>query len=196
MNTARNCLRYIIRNYKIQTLYVPSYTCPVVWEAVRSEGCGMHFYSIDHNFLPQASFPTDASSVGPLPPSEPLPLPPFPSVVPQPVIPTAPMAMAATSSHANIPFIPLFFFIVIPFPNIFFILPKTDTVFAVPFSFCHLTRPISKKSLKLKKESRKPVFRFPACPRSIFFLFTLCYFLIPLSPSFMNQSLFIYSASL
>lgn len=60
LNTARNCLRYIIRNYKIQTLYVPSYTCPVVWEAVRSERCGMRFYSIDHNFLPQASFPTDA----------------------------------------------------------------------------------------------------------------------------------------
>lgn len=56
LNSARNCLRYIIRAYKIKKIWAPAYTCPVVWEAIHQEGCSINFYSIDANFLPTMTF--------------------------------------------------------------------------------------------------------------------------------------------
>ena len=52
VNSARNALRYIIRAYSIKAMWVPYYTCPVVWDALRSENIDMHFYSINENLFP------------------------------------------------------------------------------------------------------------------------------------------------
>ncbi len=56
LNSARNCLRYLLNQYDIQKLWVPSYTCPVVWEAAIGEGCLLRFYEIDEDFLPRQAF--------------------------------------------------------------------------------------------------------------------------------------------
>lgn len=60
MNTARNCLRHIVRGFGIRKLYVPRYTCPVVWDAVCEEQCEMEYYSVDFNLMPLSEFPADA----------------------------------------------------------------------------------------------------------------------------------------
>lgn len=58
LNTARNCLRYLIRLYGIKEIYVPGYTCPVIWDAIDAEGCKMKYYSIGYDFMPTESLPT------------------------------------------------------------------------------------------------------------------------------------------
>lgn len=60
LNCARNCLRYIIRVYNIKEIYVPFYTCPVVWQAIKKEHCNIKFYHIDKYFMPVEEFPDDA----------------------------------------------------------------------------------------------------------------------------------------
>ena len=60
LNCGRNSLRYIIRAYNIQEIYLPYYTCPSVWQAVRAEKCKIKFYHIDINFLPNLEFPKNA----------------------------------------------------------------------------------------------------------------------------------------
>lgn len=57
LNSARNCLRYIIRTYKIKRIWAPAYTCPVVWDAIKAEECEIIFYDINEYFLPTKSFP-------------------------------------------------------------------------------------------------------------------------------------------
>lgn len=57
LNLARNCLKYLIRTYGINEMFVPYYTCETVWNAVREENCAVKFYHIDKNFLPIAEFP-------------------------------------------------------------------------------------------------------------------------------------------
>lgn len=60
LNSARNCLRYVIRAFNIKEIYLPYYTCPVVWQSVKSENCKIHFYHIDKNFYPLCDFPGDS----------------------------------------------------------------------------------------------------------------------------------------
>lgn len=60
LNSARNALRYIIRIHNIKHLYVPEYTCPVVWDSVSEEKCKYSFYKIDNNFLPTVKFDKEA----------------------------------------------------------------------------------------------------------------------------------------
>ncbi len=60
LNCGRNSLRYIIRAYKIKEIYLPYYTCPSVWQAVRAEKCNIKFYHIDKNLLPIIKFPNKA----------------------------------------------------------------------------------------------------------------------------------------
>lgn len=60
LNSARNCLRYIIKAYNINEIYLPFYTCPVVWQSVQKENCKIKFYHIDENFYPVQSFPENA----------------------------------------------------------------------------------------------------------------------------------------
>jgi len=60
LNCARNCLRYVIRAFNIKELYLPYYTCPVVWQSVQKEKCKIKFYHIDENYYPLIEFPQDA----------------------------------------------------------------------------------------------------------------------------------------
>ncbi len=47
LNSGRNALRYILRKYPIKRIFVPYYTCPVVWKVVREENIQIVFYHID-----------------------------------------------------------------------------------------------------------------------------------------------------
>lgn len=60
LNSARNALRYVIRAYNIREIYVPYYTCPVVWTAIIAEGCNIIPYDIDGAFMPTVDFPDSA----------------------------------------------------------------------------------------------------------------------------------------
>lgn len=59
LNSARNCLRYVIRAYGIKEIYVPYYTCEVIFQAAKSENCELKFYHINENFLPTQEFKKD-----------------------------------------------------------------------------------------------------------------------------------------
>ena len=56
LNLARNCLKYVIKSYGIKQLFIPYFTCPVVWQAVRDTDCEVKFYHIDEKFLPITEF--------------------------------------------------------------------------------------------------------------------------------------------
>lgn len=56
LNSGRNALRYIIRCLGIKKLHVPRYTCPVVWQAIGAEGCGIDYYDLDERFFPTQQF--------------------------------------------------------------------------------------------------------------------------------------------
>ncbi len=60
LNSGRNGLRYIVRAHGIDRIFVPRYTCPVVWEALRAEGCELRFYDVDGELLPKDPPPEDA----------------------------------------------------------------------------------------------------------------------------------------
>lgn len=59
LNLARNCLKYIIKSYGIKQLFIPYFTCPVIWQSVREVGCRVKFYHIDETFLPTIDFNKD-----------------------------------------------------------------------------------------------------------------------------------------
>lgn len=52
LNSARNALRYIVRVKGIKSLFLPYFTCPVVWDALKEEGCRFDFYDIDRDLKP------------------------------------------------------------------------------------------------------------------------------------------------
>lgn len=60
LNLGRNSLRYIIRNYKIDEMYIPYYICPAIRQALIREKCKPVFYHIDDNFLIQDDLPRDS----------------------------------------------------------------------------------------------------------------------------------------
>lgn len=60
LNTARNALRYIIKTFGIEEIYIPYYICPVVRNAIKKENCKINFYHIDEKFLPTVQFPKDS----------------------------------------------------------------------------------------------------------------------------------------
>lgn len=57
---ARNALRYLIREYKIQEIYIPYYLCSVIRHTVFEEGAKALFYHINDNFLPVDNFPKES----------------------------------------------------------------------------------------------------------------------------------------
>ena len=57
LNSGRNALRHIVRRLKIRSIWVPDYTCPVVWNALRSEKCELRFYSVGSDMLPTEGVP-------------------------------------------------------------------------------------------------------------------------------------------
>ena len=60
LNSGRNALRYIVRAYSIKDIWVPYFTCHVIWEALKAENCNLHFYHIDENLMPKQDFIADA----------------------------------------------------------------------------------------------------------------------------------------
>lgn len=60
VNAGRNALRYIIRALSIKEIFIPYYTCPSVWQAIRIENCEIKFYHIDKNFMPEQEFEKDS----------------------------------------------------------------------------------------------------------------------------------------
>ena len=52
LNSGRNALRHIVRQLKIKSIWVPDYTCPVVWDALKAEKCELRFYSLGLDMLP------------------------------------------------------------------------------------------------------------------------------------------------
>lgn len=59
LNSARNCLKYILRAYKIPKIHLSYYICPVVRQAIREENVKMEFYHIDKFFMPKKNFAED-----------------------------------------------------------------------------------------------------------------------------------------
>lgn len=53
LNSGRNALRHIVRQLGIHRLHVPYYTCPVVWHALKAEGCELEFYEIGLDLKPR-----------------------------------------------------------------------------------------------------------------------------------------------
>ncbi|MDR3243998.1 MAG: hypothetical protein LBT79_04540 [Elusimicrobiota bacterium] len=60
LNSARNALRYIVKAYRIKKIFIPYYTCPFVFDALKSERCNIERYDIDKNCMPIARFHKDA----------------------------------------------------------------------------------------------------------------------------------------
>lgn len=56
LNSGRNALRYIIRKLGIRKLHIPYYTCPVVNQAIKVEGCQIEQYELDADFMPARDF--------------------------------------------------------------------------------------------------------------------------------------------
>lgn len=59
-NYGRECLLFIIKKLNIKELYLPFYTCPVVWQTLRKAQCKIKFYHIDKNFMPVCDFPSSS----------------------------------------------------------------------------------------------------------------------------------------
>ena len=57
LNSGRNALRHIVRKLNVKHIHVPYYTCPVVWDALKAEGCGLDFYEIGEDLKPRTRFP-------------------------------------------------------------------------------------------------------------------------------------------
>ena len=57
LNSGRNALRHIVRKLGVKHIKVPYYTCPVVWAALKAEGCELDFYEIGADLKPQKRFP-------------------------------------------------------------------------------------------------------------------------------------------
>ena len=51
-NSARNALRFIVRANQIKEMFVPYYTCPVVWQALKAENVKLTYYCINQNLEP------------------------------------------------------------------------------------------------------------------------------------------------
>lgn len=56
LNTARNCLEYILLANGYKKVYVPFYTCNVILEPIQKHGLGVVFYNIDENLEPVFDF--------------------------------------------------------------------------------------------------------------------------------------------
>lgn len=56
LNSARSALRWILRTFDVRKVHLPSFTCPVVEQAVRDEGCAVETYALGKDFLPTEDF--------------------------------------------------------------------------------------------------------------------------------------------
>lgn len=65
LNLARNCIKYLIRLYGIEEIFIPYYICDTVWQAIREEKCNIRFYHIGNDFLPCEILPKKAYIIYP-----------------------------------------------------------------------------------------------------------------------------------
>lgn len=56
LNSGRNALRHIVRMLDIRTMWVPDYTCPVVYDALRAENLNLCVYHVGADMLPVETF--------------------------------------------------------------------------------------------------------------------------------------------
>src|SRR5690625_1851969 len=56
LNTGRHKLEYILKAKRYKKIYLPHFTCDVLFEPVRRLGVEIEFYSIDENFTPIFDF--------------------------------------------------------------------------------------------------------------------------------------------
>ena len=52
LSSGRNCLRYIIKERNIKTLYIPYFLCESISEVAKSENISIKYYHIDENLMP------------------------------------------------------------------------------------------------------------------------------------------------
>ncbi len=55
-NSARNCLRFLLRKRNIKRIFIPYYLCGVIKEVCLEEGCEIFFYHINQEFLIEEDF--------------------------------------------------------------------------------------------------------------------------------------------
>lgn len=60
LNLGRNAWRYILRVYHPKLLFMPYYTCPVLWQVAEAEGLHPQGYGLDADWLPTREFPQSA----------------------------------------------------------------------------------------------------------------------------------------
>lgn len=53
LNTARNCLEYILMARHYMKIYIPFYTCEVILEPIKKLGISYEFYSINYDLEPE-----------------------------------------------------------------------------------------------------------------------------------------------
>ena len=56
LNSARNCLRYIVKAFDIKEIYIPYYLCSAIRLSLSKENCKIHYYHIDDKFYPTCDF--------------------------------------------------------------------------------------------------------------------------------------------
>lgn len=59
-NYAREALKFLIKEYEIQEIFIPYYLCDVIRHAVVEVGAKPIFYHIDNEFMPAVEFPKNA----------------------------------------------------------------------------------------------------------------------------------------
>lgn len=60
LNSARNCLKYILKVFDIKDIYIPYYLCNAIRNTAVKENCSVHFYHISSEFKPTKNFKEDA----------------------------------------------------------------------------------------------------------------------------------------
>lgn len=63
LNTARNCLKYILRAKHITKIYIPYFTCNVILEPIQKGGIEYEFYSINEKLEPIKKYVLQESEV-------------------------------------------------------------------------------------------------------------------------------------
>ena len=53
LNTARNCVAYLIKVKEIKKIYVPTYLCDSIYRVCEREGCAYEFYDVGDDFQPE-----------------------------------------------------------------------------------------------------------------------------------------------
>ena len=57
---ARECLKFLVKQYNIKEIYIPYYLCDVIRHTLFQTGCKPLFYHINDNFMPEKDFPQNS----------------------------------------------------------------------------------------------------------------------------------------